>query len=431
MATRVVISGYYGMQNFGDEAILEQLIAVLQRVPDVQITVFSNSPQETGYRYNVNAVPRSDLLARISTLRHADVLILGGGGLIKEILPRGGVGVGFGLLDGLLAILLNTPFLVFGVGVGQIRSPRGWEYVRRILSHAAAVWVRDKTSFHRLSEAGVAAKKLHLGADIVFGFDQPPRAKPKKKTSPRVGLSLPDADLKWLALQNPKCVSKFMQALSQGLVETFGPLHGNLVLIGLQDVSKSRDLIVLQHLSSGMGSHLSIESVNLAKLSLDEALDVYSGLDFLVGMRFHSIVLAVMTGIPFFALSLDEKVLNLMKDLNALDWCFDLCADNPAIIKDRIHSAWNRRFDIQNHIKACSPQIRKRALNAEEFLFRYLCETPLKPTLGQRANAFMSIKQLLIDFAIEKLRYRNPRRLPIDYQWSVGGKLGRPTFSKE
>lgn len=45
MAKKVVLSGYYGYDNFGDEAILSVLISHLQQI-GADITVLSHNPQK-------------------------------------------------------------------------------------------------------------------------------------------------------------------------------------------------------------------------------------------------------------------------------------------------------------------------------------------------------------------------------------------------
>jgi len=45
---KLVISGYYGFNNVGDEAILYAIVQTLKKQrPDIQITVLSNNPGQT------------------------------------------------------------------------------------------------------------------------------------------------------------------------------------------------------------------------------------------------------------------------------------------------------------------------------------------------------------------------------------------------
>jgi polysaccharide pyruvyl transferase WcaK-like protein len=49
--------------------------------------------------------------------------------------------------------------------------------------------------------------------------------------------------------------------------------------------------------------------------SLTETLEIYPELDFVIGMRLHSLILATVHAIPFLALSYETKTQELLHDL--------------------------------------------------------------------------------------------------------------------
>lgn len=54
---KIVMSGYYGFDNVGDEAILFSIIQALREVDSsINITVLSNQPEKTAETYGVDAV---------------------------------------------------------------------------------------------------------------------------------------------------------------------------------------------------------------------------------------------------------------------------------------------------------------------------------------------------------------------------------------
>ena len=74
MKKHVVISGYYGFNNAGDEAILTAIINTLRKLAAkhdkaIEFTVLSADPAQTRARYQVNAVERMHLWQIIKTLR--------------------------------------------------------------------------------------------------------------------------------------------------------------------------------------------------------------------------------------------------------------------------------------------------------------------------------------------------------------------------
>ena len=52
--SKILLSGYYGFANAGDEAMLTAIITGLRReVPSVEITVLSSNPAMTAEKYKV------------------------------------------------------------------------------------------------------------------------------------------------------------------------------------------------------------------------------------------------------------------------------------------------------------------------------------------------------------------------------------------
>ena len=54
MTKKICISGYYGFDNFGDEAVLCVLTEIFSKHYD--LTVLSSNPEKTGSLYNVKSI---------------------------------------------------------------------------------------------------------------------------------------------------------------------------------------------------------------------------------------------------------------------------------------------------------------------------------------------------------------------------------------
>ena len=76
----ILISGYYGFKNAGDELILKAMITDLRSYkPDVTITVLSAAPIETSNSYNVCAVNRWNIFSAIKEIAKCKMLLSGSG----------------------------------------------------------------------------------------------------------------------------------------------------------------------------------------------------------------------------------------------------------------------------------------------------------------------------------------------------------------
>ena len=84
--SKILLSGYYGFANAGDEAMLAAIVSALRReVPDVEITVLSGNPAVTAAKYQVKSLNRFDALGFLRVLRHTDLLLSGGGSLLQDV----------------------------------------------------------------------------------------------------------------------------------------------------------------------------------------------------------------------------------------------------------------------------------------------------------------------------------------------------------
>jgi polysaccharide pyruvyl transferase CsaB len=165
MGRSILIAGYYGFGNLGDEAILTALADGLRRhIDDVEICVVGGNPRSIEEQHeNVTAVDWRDLTGLLESARQADLLILGGGGIFHDyweidpatILTPDYGGIAYYSSIPLLAHLLNKPCQIFSVGVGPLRTEEGRNYTRLAFELAQEASVRDRESKELLASIGV------------------------------------------------------------------------------------------------------------------------------------------------------------------------------------------------------------------------------------------------------------------------------------
>ena len=81
----ILISGYYGFKNSGDDALLQAIVNDLKEYKsDVKLTVLSNSPEETERIYKIKAVSRLNPFSVIGAILKSKMLLSGGGTLIQD-----------------------------------------------------------------------------------------------------------------------------------------------------------------------------------------------------------------------------------------------------------------------------------------------------------------------------------------------------------
>src|SRR5262245_58869930 len=85
MTSRILLAGYYGSGNTGDEAILASVLQDLRALrPGLEFIVVSASPTQTAARYAVRSISGSGIPAIIDAASESDAIVLGGGGVFHD-----------------------------------------------------------------------------------------------------------------------------------------------------------------------------------------------------------------------------------------------------------------------------------------------------------------------------------------------------------
>jgi len=172
-AVRLVLSGYYGFGNSGDEAVL---LAILQALDEagglrglrIEPVVLSGDPAWTERQYGVEAVPRMRPEAVWRALRGADGLVSGGGSLLQDATGLGSIPYYLGVIEA--ALRLGKPAFVYAQGIGPVRRRFFRPLIARTFNRCAYVSVRDEESAAALKEYGVNPERIEVVPDPVMGL---------------------------------------------------------------------------------------------------------------------------------------------------------------------------------------------------------------------------------------------------------------------
>ena len=140
---RIVVSGYYGAKNAGDEAMLAAMLEVLGDLdPELHITVISANPADTERRHGVHAVGSLDARGIFRAMRHADLLISGGGSLLQNVTSRRSLYYYMAVI--LLAFLLGKRTMLYAQGIGPVTGKFACRCMRWLGNRVSLITVRDE-----------------------------------------------------------------------------------------------------------------------------------------------------------------------------------------------------------------------------------------------------------------------------------------------
>ena len=164
---RVVMSGYYGFDNAGDDAILESIQqAIHDTSAEVSVTALSNDPERTRRQYGLEAIPRFRVWRVFSALRKGDALLSGGGSLLQDTTSTRSLLYYLSIIR--CAQWLGKPVMLYANGIGPLRRPNNRRRVKKVVERATLVTLRDHSSARELREMGVERKDIYVTADPVF-----------------------------------------------------------------------------------------------------------------------------------------------------------------------------------------------------------------------------------------------------------------------
>lgn len=295
---KLLLSGYYGFGNLGDEAILASTVEEVRRKdPSVELLVLSANPRETAKSHGVSAFNRMSPKEVTSAMRSADLVVFGGGSLLQDSTSFRSLAYYLTII--FLAKAMSKPLVVYANGIGPLNSGIGRRLTRAALSTAKEITLRDPESEELLKDIGVD-RQVRVTADPAFLLTPAPLERVDNiLAAERLG---PQDRIVWLALrggQRDDFYMGFVPAVEFLRAHGFRP-----ALLVMQE----RDLGVSESVNDALLSK-GAGSLPLVKdLRPRDALGLLEKGEFCFGMRLHTLILSAHAGVPFIGVEIDPKI---------------------------------------------------------------------------------------------------------------------------
>ena len=315
---RIVISGYYGFNNIGDESILKAVVENLQeRIDDTQITVLSQNPENTREKFGVEAVNRMKPLSIIRTIFHSDLLISGGGSLLQDVTSKRSILYYLAVMW--IAILFGKKVFIYSQGIGPVNLRMNRWLMVRTLKRVDYIVVRDEGSKEFLTDCGIDENKITVTADPVIrlkpvGLEEGRRIlaeehfdfqEDREKKTPVIGI----------AIKGRLKDKDFLEEMCLGIRDLIDTFDARIVLIPFYF---SEDMPIAEEIEKRFDGEVTLIR---RKCLTDEMLSVIGNMDVLVGIRLHSLIHAAIMGVPMIGISYDPKVNAFMKSMDLRAMC--------------------------------------------------------------------------------------------------------------
>lgn len=274
---KIVLLGYYGFGNLGDELLLEASLNILKKsgFNSEKIIVLSNNPSETSKKFHVESVLRWNFCEVFNALCSSEYLMLGGGGLFQDSTSVKSCVWYWGIIR--LAKFLGVIPFAIGQSLGPLNSKISKILTRDAVKLCKIFHVRDSYSFGIAENFGL--KNIILGVDLVYTLGNADFTKKSQKN---------------ILLNLRPCleIEKFVNIIS-------GNLKENVIGVALS----REDVEVLEKYKS----RLNITEIFLVN-NFEEAKNLWENALECYGMRLHFGILSRIFRTPIAVMPYDVKV---------------------------------------------------------------------------------------------------------------------------
>ncbi|WP_193746409.1 polysaccharide pyruvyl transferase family protein [Demequina aestuarii] len=297
--------------NRGDRAIAAGLVALVRDLdPHARITLISQHAERDRDWYGVDVLPQNihslnplDLLRLMRAARRADVVLWGGGELLKDYTNR--LGVWYWAVKMRGVSLANPRVVGTFQGIGRTSARSSRRLIARTVARTRAFLTRDAQSRALLESWGVPPGVVTASYDCaVYAADARPEPRqhvpferfavlaPRRWFHYREGGWLPH---RWRTGQGPSAQALSLGGTVVSAIDALVQSHGAVVLVPMhmgEDPEYAREL--RERAARPDRVHVLADD----ELGPEELRSVIARADVMVALRLHAGIVATSVGVP-------------------------------------------------------------------------------------------------------------------------------------
>lgn len=348
--------GGFGLGNFGNEITLQAILYHLRRhLPNGEVSCICTHPNVTAANHNIKSLPLTPTVVKVwrpnnraarvvrsfligipselyrwleafMTLKHTDVLIIPGTGLLTDAYGLRSWGPYSIFKWSLIAKMRGCKLFYVSVGAGPLHSRIGRWLVKSALALADFRSYRDNETRDYLRSIGAGKATDRVFPDLAFSIvDEisPKLANPTRRR-PVVGLGLmlyhgglssdeKREDTYKTYLEQLVVLVKWLLARDYDI---------RLIIGDLSDRSVTAEFKAL--LQNRLDVHLEERIIDEPASSVENLLAQLSEAHIVVATRFHNILLALALNKPVICVCFHQKCASLMHNMGLQEYCQDI-----------------------------------------------------------------------------------------------------------
>lgn len=324
---KILLQGYYGVNNLGDDYILLSLMSMFSEMSDVTVTCIT-----AGDRYNdfveyfdnklkfefVDEKRKSNLIIQIrdtlNLLKRHDIWLIGGGGLYTT--ERFLTFLKLYLLIS-FATLKKNKVAFYGIEINSISKKSSKILWRKILNKVDFVYARNNATVNLLRELNSKNKRIANYGDLTFSLETESEKKGRMKEEFDFlkdsyiiwGLAMPWKEEELVLEKYANRYNFFIDQIASLCNKYDNFTHVFLPFFERTDSKLINDVI----------AKLKVKYYVCTDVPRCEKRFLFKGARFAVCMRFHSVLFSMYNEIPFAAISYAPKTSRILDECHLSD----------------------------------------------------------------------------------------------------------------
>lgn len=293
MGKRLVLAGYFGRGNLGDDAIL---LGFTNGIKDLNydITAIAGNPATVSREYGIPGIGHLDLKAIQEAIENSDALVFPGGSIFQDVTSVRSVAYYANLIK--IAKKAGKKVVMLGQGVGPLDRFMGKRLALGALQAADIIAVRDRDSVQTLKDLGVNGVS-RVTADMAFLLPEPEREEGQRQFG--VG------DMKSVGISARPAGKDKNKAVINLFSELLYKLFENGWVPSMIEMDRELDRPLLDKIGKVHGGKVPEIRGLTHPRDLQRRLQ---RMDAIIGMRLHAGILGATVGVPAYMVSYDPKI---------------------------------------------------------------------------------------------------------------------------
>ncbi len=288
---KVLVSGYIGFNNFGDEAIFLALSSHLKS-KKCSVSALCNNENEVKKTYDVITYNYKKPFEILKAILLNDILISGGGSLLQN--KTSNFSLIYYLFIIFLAKLFNKKVIIFAQGIEPINGKFFEFLTKTVLKMTNFISVRDKKSQNLLNSWNI---KTELLSDPAYSLIENIEINQDKK-----GLIVQLRSFEGID-------DKFISNLADVIAKYY---QGEITVLSLQnEYDKDICLSFIEKLKK-----YNANAKFIPYQGIKETIDVLNNAKYVISARLHGLIVSYALENKCFGLIYDEKIRTLCDELN-------------------------------------------------------------------------------------------------------------------